>query len=183
MSYSVVSYLTNSTEIKKLYGSKNQKLLASLLDELSDELDDLNDDFDFDDNIGDAKNSQEVLTDIINGDIRFPELDYMYGFVYEKLCGHYGEQIFPPNDEFSTNYYWAIPKQTYKAFIPIPFSSDFPEIYSIPTTELQAEKDKFLALTERDGVDEDYLKMEKEDFKFTFDKAIEDNKDLVFFLY
>jgi hypothetical protein len=25
--------------------------------------------------------------------------------------------------------------------------------------------------------------MEKEDFEFTFDKAIEDKKDLVFFLY
>ena len=183
MSYSVISYLTNSTEIKKLYGSKDKELLVYLLNELSDELNDLNNDFDFDDNIGDDKNSQEVLADMINGDIRFPELAYMHGYVYEKICRHYGEEIVPPNDEFSTNYYWAIPKQTYKAFIPIPFSSDFPEIYSIPTNELQTEKNKFLALTKRDDVDEDYLKMEKEDFEFTFDKAIENSKDLVFFLY
>jgi hypothetical protein len=181
MSYSVVSYLTDSNEIKKLYGSKDKELLASLLNELSEELDNLNDDFE--DDISDDKNSQEVLTDIINGETRFPELAFMYGYVYEKLCGHYGEEIIPPNDEFSTNYYWAVPKQTYKAFIPIPFSSDFPEIYSIPTTGLQKEKDKFLALKKRDGIDEDYLKMEKEDFEFTFDKAIEDKKDLVFFLY
>ena len=164
-----------------MYGSKDNALLSSLLDELSDQLDDLNGYFE--DQIDDDKNAQEVLADIINGKIRFPELAFMYGYVYEKLCEYYGEKIIPPNDEFSTNYYWEVPKQTYSAFIPIPFSSDFPEIYSIPTRKLRIEKEKFLALTKRDGVDEAYLKMEKEDFEFAFDKALEENKDLVFFLY
>ena len=183
MSYSVTAYLTNSADIVKLHGSKNNNLLAVLLDELSEQLGNLNDDFDFDPNIGRDKNSQEVLRDIINGEIRFPEIAYLYGYVYEKLCQHYGAQVGPPNEEFSTNYYWAVPKQTYKAFIAIPFSSDFPEIFSIPVNDLPGEKERFLGLSERKGADEEYLKMEKEDFEFAFDKAIEEKKDLVFFLY
>lgn len=183
MGYYVTSYLTDSAKIKKIYGSKDAKLLNALLNDLSEELDTLNDDFDFDDEIDENKNSQKVLADIINGEINFPELDYLYGYVYEKLCEYFGEIIAPPNDEFSTNYYWEIPKETYKAFIPIPFSSDFPEVYSIYAEDLQLEKAKFLALTERKGVDVDYLKTEKEDFEFVFNKAIEENKDLVFFLY
>ncbi|MCX8534239.1 DUF7691 family protein [Chryseobacterium luquanense] len=183
MGYYVTGYVTDSANIKNLYGSKDQEILTSLLNELSDSLDELNDDFDFDDNLNEEKNSQAVLTDIINGEIRFPELAYLYGYVYEKLCEYFGEIVDSPNDEFSTNYYWEIPKETYKAFIPIPFSSDFPEVYSIYAADLQTEKSKFLALTERKGVDSDYLKTEKEDFEFAFNKAIKENKDLVFFLY
>lgn len=183
MSYSVVSYLTDSSRIKKLYGSRDQALLASLLDELSEVLDELNDEFDFDEKIDDDNNSQAVLTDIINGEIRFPKIAYMYGYVYEKLCEYYGRQIIPLHDELSANYYWEIPKQTYSAFVPIPFSSDFPEIYSIPTERLAAEKSRFLALTQKEGVDGENLEMEKEDFAFSFDEAIKANMDLVFFLY
>jgi hypothetical protein len=181
MGYYVQSYVTDSNAIKKLYGSKDKELLASLLDKLSDELQNLNDDFSS--QINENKNAQTIVADFINGEVRFPELAFMYGYVYEKLCEHFGERVIPPNEEFSTNYYWAVPKQTYKAFIPIPFSKDFPEIYSISLSDLVTEKATFLGLTKREGADEDYLIMEKEDFEFTFDKALDENKDLVFFLY
>lgn len=181
MNYSVVSYLTDSTEIKKVYGSKNKALLATLLEHFSDELDTLNEDFknDLDKN----ENAQEILKDIINGEIRFPEIAFMYGYVYEKICDYYGELVLPPNDELSTGYYWDVPKQTYKAFIPIPFSDDFPEVFSIQHTDLKTNKERFLALFDREDVDEETFRIEKEDFEFIFNQAMEENKDLVFFLY
>lgn len=191
MGYYLTSYLTNSSEIKKLYGSKDEKLLTTLLKDLSEELESLNDDFDyelnenedFDSDDIENKDSQQILTDIINGEVRFPELAFMYGYVYELLCKYYGKTIFPPNKEYSTAYYWEIPKSSYKAFISIPFSSDFPEIYSIEISNLEAEKDLFLSLKDRNGINEEGLKIEKEDFKFIFDEAIKQKKDLVFFLY
>ncbi len=181
MGYYVQSYLTDSSEIRKLYGSKNKELLASLLHELSEDLNNLNQYFS--EELGDDKNSQKILTDIINGEVRFPKLAFMYGYVYEKLCDYYGEQVFPPNDEYSTDYYWSINKETYKAFVPIPFSNDFPEIYSILTTELQEEKERFLAPTKIRNVEDEDVESAKEDFKYIFEEALKKNKDLVFFLY
>lgn len=180
MGYYVQSYLTDSDEIKKVYGSKNKTLLSSLLKKLSKELNELNDYFE--DKLSDKINSQEILTDFINGEIRFPELDFMYGYVYEKMCEHYGKQVSPPNDEYSTDYYWNIDK-TPQAFVNIPFTNDFPEIYSISKNELKLEKDRFLALKNIEGIDKEDLKMDKEDFRFIFNKAIKENKDLVFFVY
>lgn len=181
MSYSVVCYLTDASAIKRLYGCKNEALLSTLSAALEEELDDLNDAFET--QTAGAINAQAILKDFINGETRFQETAFLYGYVYEKLCQYYGEEVVPPNDEFSPNYYWAVPKQTYKSFIPIPFSSDFPELYSITVNELHTEQKRFLALTQREGADEAYLKMEQEDFAFAFEQAIAANKDLVFFLY
>ncbi|MFD2938637.1 DUF7691 family protein [Flavobacterium notoginsengisoli] len=181
MGYYVTSYLTNSSEIKKVYGSKDEKLLTVILNDLSEELDSLNGSFDY--AVTENKQSQKILTDIINGEVRFPELAFMYGYVYELLCEYYGEIIFPPNKEYSTTYYWEIPKLTHKAFISIPFSSDFPEIYSIYHNDLEQEKDLFLSIQKLDGINEETLKALKEDFDYIFDIAIEENRDLVFFLY
>ena len=181
MGYNVTSYLTKSSEIKKLYGSRDQKLLTTLLHDLSEELESLNNDFDYEFN--ENEDSQQILTDIINGEVRFPELAFMYGYVYELLCKYYGKTVLPPNKEYSTTYYWEIPKSPYKAFIPIPFSDDFPEVYSIEVNNLEKEKDLFLSLIERNGIDNEGLNIEKEDFRFIFEEAIEQNKDLVFFVY
>ncbi|WJS96867.1 hypothetical protein NYQ10_10520 [Flavobacterium johnsoniae] len=181
MGYYITSYLTDSSEIKKIYGSKNEKLLATLIKELSEELNSLNEDFDYE--LTANKNSKEILTDIINGEVRFPEIAFMYGYIYEQLCKYYGKIIAPPGDEYSTPYYWEIPKSSYKAFISIPFSDDFPEIYSIEVNNLETERDLFLSLKERKGISEEDLNIEKEDFKFIFAEAIKQKKDLVFFLY
>lgn len=181
MGYYVQSYLTNANAIKQLYGSKDNYQLTTLFKKMADDLDEL--DTYFADEISNDKNAREVLKDITNGETRFSELAFMYGYVYEKLCKYYGKHILPPNDEYSTNYYCEIPKDVYKSFIPIPFSDDFPEMYSISIDELRLEKERFLALTTREGVDDEYLESEKKDFEFIFDKAIKENKDLVFFLY
>ena len=180
------SYLTDATKVIAVFGSKDQELLAELTKKLSKQFDELNDWFE--DEITSENNAQEILKDIVNGEIRFPNLGYMYSYVYEKIVEHYGKIFFPTNmeyNEYSTNYYWDVPKEeTYKAFMPIPFSDDFPEVYSIEKENLKAEKALFLSVTKRsDDVDEDYLKIEKEGFEFAFDKAISKNKDLVFFLY
>ncbi len=176
MGYSVQSYLVESAKIKQLYGSKDKVLLSTLLEKFEDKLEDLNATF--------CDDAQKILADIINGEVRFPELAFMYGYVYEFLCEYFGKKIFPPNEEYSSFYYWSIPnKETYKAFIPIPFSDDFPEIYNIAETDLEMEKQNFLSVSQIDGINEEDLQIEKESFEFAFDKALEQKKDLVFFLY
>lgn len=182
MSYYVQSYLTDAKLLKKIYGSKNPLLLQKLTKDMTDDLDDLDDYYEKD--VDHVKNAPEVLADIINGVTRFPEITFMYSLVYEKLCGHVGKKVYPPNDEYSTDYYLAVPKETkHKAFMPIPFTKDYPEVYSISYDELPAEKERFLKLTERKGADAEELAEEKAEFEFIFDKAAKDGKDLVFFLY
>ena len=180
MGYYVLSYLTNAEDIKKLFGSKNKELYISLLDKLSEDLEDINDSFE--DDFVNGVNAQEILSDFIEGEIRFPELDFAYGYIYEKICEHYGEYIIPPSEEYSTNYYWNVPKDP-KTFVNIPFSSDFPDIYSISKSELKSEKNRFLSLKDLDGVGKEELEAEKKDFEYIFDKAIEENKDLIFVVY
>ncbi|ARS42233.1 hypothetical protein CA265_22260 [Sphingobacteriaceae bacterium GW460-11-11-14-LB5] len=181
MSYSVQCYLCEAIKIKELYASKNQASFEKLSRALSEELNGL--DNDFEDEIDSRKNAKEILRDFINGEVRFPDLAFMYGYVYEKICEYYGELISPPSGDFSTAYYWSLNKETYKIFVPIPTPEDFPEIYSISTSELLNESYRFLSGPKRENIDQEYLESEKEDFRFAFDKAIQQNKDLVFFLY
>ena len=181
MGYYVQSILTDSKKIKSVFGCKNEVLLTQLIEKLYEELEILNSDFE--DQINTSVNAHAVLKDIINGEIRFPKLAFLYGYVYEKLCKYYGETVHPPKNEYVTNYYWAIPKETYKTFIEIPFSNDFPEIYSIYFEDLIKEKERFLNLKELNGFENVDLAIAKQDFEFIFDKAIAEKKDLVFTLY
>lgn len=180
MGYYVQSYLTDAEKIKKIFASKDLVLFEKLEKEFKEDFEHLYDYFvdDLDENVFPAS----ILLDIVNGEIRFPKFAFLYGYVYELLCKHYGEHVFPPDDEYSTNYFWEVPKEP-KAFIPIPFTKDFPEIYSIKINELQNEKGRFLALKERKGMPAEYIHLEKEGFEFIFDKAIKEKKDLAFFLY
>lgn len=180
MGLHVTVYLTDATQIKALYGSKDKGLLAQLLDELEDEIDGLNEYFE--DDLSDGENGQEVLRDIINGNVRFPHLAFLYGYIYMNLCQYYGEFLESPNEEYSVDYFYAVPKLNDKVFIPIPIPEDFPEIYSIPLTNLYAEKESFF-LTTIDNVNIENLKNEQENYCFAFDQALKSKKDLAFFIF
>lgn len=181
MSYYVQSYLTDAAKVKAIWGCKNPKFLEAITRKLSDDLDDLDDTFAAE--TTDEKNALQVLTDIINGEIRFPELGFLYVYVYEKLVQVFGKITFPPNDEYDTNYYQSIDKEVCKTFFPLPAPSDFPEVYSILQADLAQEKIRFLSMDKIKGIAPSELVEHKADFEFIFDKAIAEGKDLVFLVY
>ena len=92
MSYSVCAYLTEADKVKSVYGACDNLLLNQLKVALKPGLDSLNDYFS--DNLNTDMNAYAVLADIVNGEIRYPEIAFMYGYVYEKICNHYGTQIY-----------------------------------------------------------------------------------------
>lgn len=178
MSYTINTYLTDSVKIKQLFGSKNQELFQEILNTYAEDFEEL-DDY-FEDDYENGANAKEILLDFINGEIRFPNLDFLYGYVFEKLVDFHGELVIPPSEEYDVNYYWNIEK-TQTAFIDFPFSEDFPELYCISKVDLNKQKELFLR-TSMDNSEEDWT-AEKKDFEFIFTKAIAENMDLVFITY
>ena len=173
MSYSVYAYLTDADQVRKVYDSHDSQLLNQLSSSQKNGLNELNEYFRND--INTSKDAFAVLTDIINGEIRFPEIAFMYGYVYEKICEHYGVMI------YNAENVWELDKQS--AFIPIPFSDNFPYIISIPVSELEAKKEKYNTLKEGDGIGDYDYDQEMDDLNFIFDEAIEAQKDLVIMVY
>jgi hypothetical protein len=180
MSLYIQSYLTDAEKVKKVFGCKNKLFFEKILLKLRDDLDDI--DADHEEFINFDKNAKSVLLDIINGKIQFEELAFIYVLVYEKLCGVFGEQIYSPNDEYSVPYFQALGINP-SAFIPIPMVKNTPFIYSIPVAKLFKEKQWFLGLTKPDTMSQKDFDMEQSDFAFAFDKAMKENKDLVFSMY
>ena len=172
MSYSVYAYLTDAQKVASVYGSKNQKTFQDLSNSLKEELSDL--DSDFQEDTDDKKNAVEVLRDIVDGTIRFPDISFMYGYVYEKICEYFGREI------YVSERIWELEEQS--AFIPIPFSEDFPYIISISKNQLKEKKEKFLSLEEGEGIGDYDYEEEIDDLTFIFDEAIEKSKDLVIFV-
>jgi hypothetical protein len=180
MSLYIQSYLTDAAKVKKVFGCKNKLFFEKAMLKLRDELDDL--DADYDEQINFDKNAKTVLLDIINGKIQFNDMAFMYVHIYEKLCSVFGEQVFPPNDEYSVPYFKAIGLKP-SAFLPIPLEKAKPFVYSIPVDKLNKEKQWFLGLTKPEDMSQKDFDLEQNDFAFIFDKAIKENKDLVFTMY
>ena len=126
MSYSVCAYLIEADKVRSVYGACDNQLINQLKVALKQELDTLNDYFS--DSLNTDKDAYAALADIVNGEIRYPEIAFMYGYVYEKICNHYGTQIYCAEN------LWQLDSQS--TFIPIPLSSDFPYIISIPVSDL-----------------------------------------------
>lgn len=173
MSYSVYAYLTDADKVEKTFGSHDMKQLNQLTVALKKQFDELNNYFGMQKDS--VKDVYAVLADIIMGDIRFAEIAYMYGYVYEKICMYYGRMI------YNAENLWQLDKQS--AFIPIPFSDDFPYIISIPVSQLEAKKKQYTALKEGQGIGDYDYEQEMDDLKFIFDEAIEAQKDLVIMVY
>ena len=133
MSYSVCAYLTEADKVKSVYGTCDNQLINQLKVALKQELDTLNDYFS--DSLNTDKDAYAALADIVNGEIRYPEIAFMYGYVYEKICNHYGTQIYCAEN------LWQLDSQS--TFIPIPLSSDFPYIISIPVSDLESKRTEY----------------------------------------
>lgn len=173
MSYSVYSYLTDADKVKSVYGACDNLLITQLKIALKQELDSLNNYFSYSLNMD--KDAYAVLADIVNGEIRYPEIAFMYGYIYEKICNHYGTQIYRAGN------LWQLDSQS--TFIPIPLSGDFPYIISIPVSDLENKRTEYTSLKEGNGIGDYDYEQEMDDLNFIFDEAIEAQKDLVIMVY
>ncbi len=173
MSYFVYAYLTEADKVKSIYGACDDLLMNQLKASLKQELDSLNEYFS--DSLNTDKDACVALADIVNGEIRYPEIAFMYGYVYEKICSHYGKQIYDAEN------LWQLDSQS--TFIPIPLSDDFPYIISIPVSELESKRKEYTLLQEGDGIEDYDYEQEMNDLNFIFDEAIEAQKDLVIIVY
>lgn len=173
MSYYVYAYLTEVDKVKSVYGTCDNLLMNQLKASLKQELDRLNDYFS--DSLNSDKDAYAVLADIVNGEIRYPEIAFVYGYVYEKICNLYGTQIYCAEN------FWQLDCQS--TFIPIPLSDDFPYIISIPVTELESKRMEYASRQEGDGIGDYDYEQEMDDLNFIFDEAIEAQKDLVIMVY
>ena len=163
MSYSVCAYLTEADKVKSVYGTCDNQLINQLKVALKQELDTLNDYFS--DSLNTDKDAYAALADIVNGEIRYPEIAFMYGYVYEKICNHYGTQIYCAEN------LWQLDSQS--TFIPIPLSSDFPYIISIPVSDLESKRTEYTSLQEGNGIGDYDYEQEMDDLNFIFDEAVE----------
>ncbi len=168
MGYSIMSYLTDAGTLRGIYGSKNIKLGEELCDEWQEELVDLDRFFELS-----SGKAQQVVEDFIQGQIRFKELAFLYGYVYELFCRKWGEEVFPDSEEYETQFLEDLTKE-YSAFLPIPFSGDFPHIVSIEHAQLQDFATKCLSRLKGE---------QREEFASVIEEARERGKDLVFFNY
>ncbi len=195
MSYSVCAYLTEADKVKSVYGTCDNQLINQLKVALKQELDTLNDYFsdslntdkdayaaladivngEIRDSLNTDKDAYAALADIVNGEIRYPEIAFMYGYVYEKICNHYGTQIYCAEN------LWQLDSQS--TFIPIPLSSDFPYIISIPVSDLESKRTEYTSLQEGNGIGDYDYEQEMDDLNFIFDEAVEAQKDLVIMVY
>lgn len=173
MSYSVCVYLTDADKVKSVYGACDTAMLNQLTAALKQELDSLNNYFS--DRLNTDMDAYAALADIVNGKIRYPEIAFMYGYVYEKICSHYGTQIYCAEN------LWQLDSQS--IFIPIPLSDNFPYIISIPVSELESKRTEYNSLEEGNGIGDYDYEQEMNDLNFIFDEAIEAQKDLVIMVY
>ena len=186
MSYSVCAYLTEADKVKSVYGTCDNQLINQLKVALKQELDTLNDYFS--DSLNTDKDAYAALADIVFGEFSYPEIAelvigeflypeiaFMYGYVYEKICNHYGTQIYCAEN------LWQLDSQS--TFIPIPLSSDFPYIISIPVSDLESKRTEYTSLQEGNGIGDYDYEQEMDDLNFIFDEAVEAQKDLVIMMY
>lgn len=174
MSYSVHAYLTDAAKIKILYESKNKRLYEELKYNIKSSLKEL-DEYFFN-SLPVNVSSVNILADIFNGFIRYPDLGYMYVYIYEKIVEWYGEDIFCKEN------LWELDAQS--TFIPIPLSKDFPYVISIEAKNLiQKKKEKYVFLKEGEGIGYSDYNEEMNDLIFILDEAIDKSRDLVIFVY
>ena len=173
MDYSVHAYLTDAKKIEAVFGSKSGSVLEEIKAKYHRDLECCNDTFE--DDITPQKDAFTVLSDIVRGRITCPELDFLYGYVYELVCKFYGKAI------YSAPGLWSFAERS--TFVPIPQNKGFPYIISIPASELESRKQKYKVLKKGQGIGDYDYEQEMDDLNFIFDEAVEAQKDLVIMVY
>ncbi len=177
MSYYIQAYLTDAAKVEKVFGCKNKLLFEKLLVKLRYDLDDI--DSEYEEKINFEKNAKTVLLDMINGKVSFKDVPYLYVLVYEKIVATFGEQIYAPSDEFDEEYFKALELDTY-TFFDIPTCDKAPFVHSIPKEHIGEALEVFCTMPSIKGYNIGKLQEALADFKYAFEKAKKEGKDLVF---
>lgn len=112
MGYIVAPYLVSIDDLKNSLGSKDQNLIAAVLEK---------------------KKNDKVLEALVNGDLLNREIGSLYGYALEQLCKHFGKREFIEaledvhySDEFDEGWPWLFAK---KPLVPFAgWGTDFPFI-------------------------------------------------------
>lgn len=91
MGYGFMAYAVDLDAARKAFGSKDENLLAVVI-----ESQDLEDEEDDDDDEDDEVSLPTALRQIIMGERFDKDSAHQYGYAFKELCGHHGE--FLPND-------------------------------------------------------------------------------------
>jgi hypothetical protein len=109
MGYTLNPIAVDLDEVAGALGSKNKRLLSSLVKKYGREFEDLDDavaEFFEDEEIDDDFTARDALRQMIMGEPyrKEPGLGFVYGYVLEYLCCHFGELL--PNEYWRTTSGW-----------------------------------------------------------------------------
>lgn len=173
MSYNIQAITVDSKKIKSVWGSRNEVFLSKFMKKNKKYFKESAEDFDIDKSV-----YEECMRDIINGELRkeLVEFHFIYGYLYELLCLKFGKYV---KHECFLSFLFEVTDNRYKAFIPIPKGSDWPEFYSIEYDNLEEGREMFLNNKEPHAKEEYYI----DAVNMIFNKALKKKKDLVFIGY
>ena len=175
MSYTIAAYQVSPYALQNVWGSGDA---TPLVRQLADDLERLDADF----GLEPPATAQAALEDIADGIIRYGEtIPFDYGYVYELLCGLLGTRVEPDDDDEFALQYLDMVEPRYSAFLPIPFSGDFPHVVSYAPHELEKARARFASATPNQHPATDALMAEQ--FMALFDRAETEQTGVVLFNY
>ncbi len=141
MGYNHMFYAVAIAELKKTYGSKNDKLLEEILAAKAEEIE-RNDAF-FEDQIKDGSlpDTATALREIVYGNPRSDVEGAIYCYAFKILCMYLGEPIYGSEGDVSDVSDHPYDSLLVKAGMPIPIPepADFPEIGHLEFDQLDQE--------------------------------------------
>jgi hypothetical protein len=162
MGYMLTPIAVNLTQVAKVMGSRDARLIDALVEEFGDDFDQIDDmaaDYDDEESAEEPLTVHAALTQMVMGEKCDKALGFVYGYTLEFICRHFGEYL--PNDEWSSmprGTQWAetvdqalqaagVPKQALRvghhlmgrgAPVAIPEPDDFPGIGYLRLDEIRA---------------------------------------------
>jgi len=180
VSYALTAYLVSPTGLQSFWGGGN---VATFAEDLADELAELSvlmEDL----GVPPSISANAILQDIADGIIRHGDTAaFAYGYVYEHLCAMFGDRVDPDDDDgdgFALQYLDTI-EPRYSAFIPIPFSDDFPHVASYAPNELANARARLTSATPHQAPEANALLARQ--LGALFDQAQADGTGVVLFNY
>jgi len=172
MSYNVIAYQVDKIKIKEIWGSNNNEFSDYFLNKYKVDIEEQLSWFEIEEDI-----YKNCLNDLIKGKItQEPDLNYIFGYIYEMLCQEFGEMI--KHADF-LSILEGVTEDNYKAFIPIPKNEDWPEFYSVEFENIENSRKLFLDVNEEYAKKVDYINQ----VNLIFNTALKNKKDIVFFGY
>ena len=141
MGYSHMFYALDVSELQKIYGSKNEKLLSKILAEQAEEIED-NDAF-FEDEIadGDLPDTSTAIRQIFDGNPNMDVDGAIYGYALKIICEHLGEMVWGGEHGVADVTDHPYESMLAKSGIPmkLPAPNDFPMIGYLAFDNIDAE--------------------------------------------